>query len=405
MKNKSSAQHWKQYRLDEIALIQGGGTPPRSEASYFGGNIPWVTPSDLPSIGLVTKLKKTKEGITESGLANSSAKLIEAGSILFSSRASIGKIAVTDKPCTTNQGFANFTPKRDIIDTWFLAYLLCRYTQDIKTLAGKTTFLEIPRKRLNEFKVDIPEISEQRRIVARIKECLERVDEIEKMRKEAKFDLEMLRSAVFADYIESIIESEFQNSILGDAVAECKYGTSKKSNSDKCGFPIIRMGNIQSGRLVTTDLKHVELPKKEEKKYLLQDGDILINRTNSLELVGKSAIYKGLPGDWVYASYLIRLRVDPAKAIPEYVNAVINSRIGRNYVSRTARRAIGMVNINAQEIKRMPIPLPSLGEQEAIIDKINEAEPLIDEMVAFFQDNGLSHLRDSILRKAFAGEL
>ena len=124
-----------------------------------------------------------------------------------------------------------------------------------------------------------------------------------------------------------------------------------------------------------------------------------------MELVGKSAVIKGLPGDWVYASYLIRLRVDKTKALPTYVNAMINSRIGRNYVYRTARRAIGMVNINAQEIQRMPLPLPPIDEQQSLVDKMNETEPIINELSGQFRADGITYLRESILRKAFAGEL
>ena len=165
------------------------------------------------------------------------------------------------------------------------------------------------------------------------------------------------------------------------------------------------MGNIQGGRIDTTDLKYIEMPKNEQKKYDLKEGDILINRTNSLELVGKSAVFKGLSGDWIYASYLIRIRVNKNKALPEYVNAIINSRIGRGYVYRTARRAIGMVNINAKEIQRMPLPLPSIAVQTELIEKMNEVEPLVDELTEHFQEDGIAHLRESILRKAFAGEL
>lgn len=396
---------WASYRLDELAIIQGGGTPKRSEPAYFGGDIPWVTPSDLPAVGIISKLGRTKNTITKDGLARSSAKLIEPNSVLFSTRASIGKIAVTNTECATNQGFANFTPANNKIDTWFLAFLLQRFTSEIQNLSSKTTFQEVPKGRLKSFKVEVPSLEEQLRIVARIKECMERVDEIEKLRAESLKEGDRIQSAVFADYISSYIKNRITNHELGDVIVDCKYGTSKKANTQGEGYPILRMGNIQSGKIDTTNLKHIDLNSSEKNKYLLQEGDILINRTNSLELVGKSAVFFGLSGDWVYASYLIRLRIDLAKALPEYVNAVINSRIGRNYVFKTARRAIGMVNINAKEIQRMPLPLPSLEEQRELIEKIIESEPLIDELASIFKKDGLSYLRESILRKAFAGEL
>ena len=122
--------NWTTSKLADIATILGGGTPSRAEPSYFGGDLPWVTPTDLAPIGKIVALGDVAESLTRTGLQNSSAKLIPAESVLFSSRASIGKIAVTDRVCATNQGFINLTPKKDIVCPWFLAYLLGRYTSD-----------------------------------------------------------------------------------------------------------------------------------------------------------------------------------------------------------------------------------------------------------------------------------
>ncbi len=323
--------------------------------------------------------------------------------IVIGRKGSIGKLHYSDIPCWPIDTAYYLDELNTEIDSSYLFYFL-----HTAGLAGKNKAGAIPsllRPDLEAVEVPVPPLDEQRRIVARIKECMERVEEIEGLRAEASEDLEYLPSAVFADYVESLNHSELGDSVLGDVVTDCKYGTSKKANTSGKGCPVLRMGNIQAGRLDISDLKHIALPKTERKKYLLQEGDILINRTNSLELVGKSAVFTGLLGDWVYASYLIRLRIDSAKALPQYVNAVINSRIGRGYVYRTARRAIGMVNINAKEIQRMPLPLPPLDEQAALVEKMNEAAPLIDELTSFFQEDGISHLRESILRKAFAGEL
>ena len=122
---------WQSHTLEEVARIRGGGTPSRANGAFFGGDIPWVTPTDLPPIGRLTMLGSVKGSITAAGLANCSAKLIPEGSVLFSSRASIGKIAVANRVCTTNQGIVNFIPDRSRVDTWFLAYLLCYHTGDL----------------------------------------------------------------------------------------------------------------------------------------------------------------------------------------------------------------------------------------------------------------------------------
>jgi type I restriction enzyme, S subunit len=188
--------NWTMTRLADIADIQGGGTPSRAEPAYFGGELPWVTPTDLAPIGRIGTLGGVAQSITDAGLRNSSAKLIPAGSVLFSSRASIGKIAVTDRPCATNQGFINLTPDAESVCPWFLAYLLGRYTSDLIQLAGKTTFLEIPRGKFRDFEVAIPPIQEQRRIVARVRECMERVEEIEVLRDSSRSQQQFLSAAV-----------------------------------------------------------------------------------------------------------------------------------------------------------------------------------------------------------------
>ncbi len=263
----------------------------------------------------------------------------------------------------------------------------------------------VPAEYLAKARIPLPPVEEQHRLVELIKEQLNRVNEMENLRAETLKDCERLQSSVFADFVESTKQTEIAMATLGEVLTDCKYGTSVKANLDGIGCPVLRMGNIKGGQLDVTDLKYIDLPNAERARYLLQRGDILVNRTNSLELVGKSAIFGSLPGEWVYASYLVRLRVDLSKALPEYVNGVINSRIGRNYVLRTARRAIGMVNINAQEIKRMPLPLPSMETQKVLVDRMQATSPLINSLAEQMNNDAIVCLRESILRKAFAGEL
>ena len=336
--------------------------------------------------------------------------LIDTGEVLLSwsgtPGTSFGCFRWERGPGVLNQHIFKVIVDESQIDSdFFIAAVNSRLEEMISKAHGGVGLRHITKSKLEAIHLPVPPLPEQRRIFARIKDCMERVEEIEELRGLAVVESEFLGSAVFADYVESLSVTECRAASLGDILADCKYGSSTKASRDSNGTPVLRMGNIQDGRLDTKDLKYISLPKCEISKYLLKDGDILINRTNSLELVGKSALFEGLEGEWIYASYLVRLRIDRSLALPEYVNAVINSRIGRNFVLRTARRAIGMVNINAQEIARMPIPLPSLEEQHELIMRMKEAEPLVISLNEEFADISISHLRDAILRKAFAGEL
>ena len=149
---------------------------------------------------------------------------------------------------------------------------------------------------------------------------------------------------------------------LGTVVDMIQYGTSEKANSSGIGTPIIRMNNIIDGVLNLSALKHIQLREAERRKLLLKKGDILFNRTNSKELVGKCAVFDGT-GDYIFASYLIRVRVDVAKVYPDYLAYVINSPLGRQQIDALSRQIIGQANINSEELRSFEIPLPPLETQ------------------------------------------
>jgi type I restriction enzyme S subunit len=136
---------------------------------------------------------------------------------------------------------------------------------------------------------------------------------------------------------------------LGSVLELVQYGTSEKANTKREGVPILRMNNIVDGVLNTRDLKHIDLPEKERIRILLQGGDILFNRTNSKELVGKCAVFHE-GGYYVFASYLIRLRVESQKAFPDFLAFAINSLIGRMQIDALSRQIIGQANINTEEL-------------------------------------------------------
>ena len=228
------------------------------------------------------------------------------------------------------------------------------------------------------------------------------MDEISGLRIESSKEAINLERAFFSDFLNEI---DAPTVPLGEVVSRIQYGTSGKANTNKLGIPLLRMGNIKNGYLDVSDLKYIELSKKDIGKYALNEGDILFNRTNSLELVGKAAVFKDFKDQWVFASYLIRLEIDQKKAIPDFICGLINSHLGRDFIIKTARRAIGMVNINAKEIQSFLIPLPDLSDQNRIIQKINNARPVASEIRNYLNDGFIEKLPSAILQKAFSGEL
>lgn len=156
---------------------------------------------------------------------------------------------------------------------------------------------------------------------------------------------------------------------LGSLLELVQYGTSEKANTNNDGVAVIRMNNILDGELDLEKLKHLRLSKNEMGKLLLKDGDILFNRTNSKELVGKCAVFQA-QGEYVFASYLIRIRANSSKANPHFLAYAVNSPIGRQQINALSRQIIGQANINSVELRGLQIPLPPLSVQKQIMERV-----------------------------------
>lgn len=173
---------------------------------------------------------------------------------------------------------------------------------------------------------------------------------------------------------------------LGKVLEIVQYGTSQKAQEFGDGVPVVRMNNIVDGRLDFSDLKFISLPYSELKKLLLRRGDILFNRTNSKELVGKCAVFDS-EADFVFASYLIRLRIREGAADPDYIAYAINSAIGRFQIDALSRQIIGQANINTEELRGLRIPMPPLAIQKRLATRIfSERERSMDLQVEARRD-------------------
>jgi type I restriction enzyme S subunit len=160
-----------------------------------------------------------------------------------------------------------------------------------------------------------------------------------------------------------------------------QYGCSKRATPEPVGVPILRMNNLQAEGWDFSDLKYVDISPHEIERWQLQRGDIVFNRTNSKELVGKCEVFDQ-DGIWVFASYLMRLRVNREEAEPDFVSAFLNTRAGRVQIDRESRQIIGMSNINAQEIRSLRVPLPKPHRQRELLTSLDSARELRKDKLA-----------------------
>ena len=199
------------------------------------------------------------------------------------------------------------------------------------------------------------------------------------------------------------LPEKWKYTFLNKLCESFQYGTSKKSN--KSGeVPVIRMGNLQNGYIDWSALVYTS-DKEEIKKYKLQAGDVLFNRTNSSILVGKTSIYLGKKPA-IYAGYLIKIN-NFYELNSEYLNYALNSQYAKKYCNRVKSDGVNQSNINAQKLGRFEISLPPLEEQKEIVRQVDKLFILADNLETHYKKakEKIDKLPRSVLAKAFRGEL
>ncbi len=164
---------------------------------------------------------------------------------------------------------------------------------------------------------------------------------------------------------------------IGSILSKCQYGISKEMNEDGLGIEIYRMNELEDGLCKDHDLKFVDIDEKTRNLYYLKPNDILFNRVNSIDFVGRTAIYKHEDKNRVFASYLVRVNTDEKIVLPDYLNIFLNCKYGKKELKRKARWAVNQANINAEELKRIVLPIAPMSIQQKIEFMVNKSHSLI----------------------------
>ncbi len=158
--------------------------------------------------------------------------------------------------------------------------------------------------------------------------------------------------------IKGITEGKYPVQKVRNILLSYQYGLSSKASEEPIGTPMLRMNNINNSELDVDDLKYIQIEKGQKEKVLLNKGDLIFNRTNSKELVGKTAVFE-LNEEFTFASYLIRLKINTEKVNVHYLNYLFNSPIGRIQIDMISRQVLGQANVNAQEVQDFIFPIPT----------------------------------------------
>lgn len=344
----------------------------------------------------------TERTLTDAGLANSSARPLPPKSVILSSRAPIGHLVINTVPMSFNQGCKGLIPKNGL-HYKFLYYFLIANVDLLNELGTGTTFKELSGGKLKDVSLPMPSLAEQKRIVAILDEALEGIDQATA---NAERNLANARElyANRVDYFFLSPPSDWKVQTLGDVCHTFDYGTARKS-SPRGEMPVLRMGNIQNGEIDWTDLVYTD-DVDDKKKYALSAGDVLFNRTNSAEHVGKTAIFRG-EREAIFAGYLIRVGYDRSRVDGEFINFYLNSHAARSYGKSVMAQSVNQANISGGKLKEFLFPHPNLLVQKSIAVELLALKSACGNLSLLYvkKISALNNLRNAVLRKAFSGQL
>jgi type I restriction enzyme S subunit len=252
---------------------------------------------------------------------------------------------------------------------------------------------------VSQLTIPLPDLAEQRRIAA----ILDKADAVRRKRQQALALTDELLRSTFLDMFGDPVTNPkgWEVVTIGDLVDDVKYGSSTKAGASG-KWPMLRMNNItSSGGWDFADLKYVDLVESELEKYTVRSGDLLFNRTNSKELVGKTAVYRE-DTPMAFAGYLIRARAN-SEADPEYISGYLNSAHGKTTLRGMCKSIIGMANINAKELQAIRLLKPPMELQHdfgSVVRKVEERRSRLVKGITVADE-----LFNSVLQRAFRGEL
>lgn len=290
------------------------------------------------------------------------------------------------------------------------SYIVQKQIQEVITTGCQP---KLAIKKIEQLKIPLPPINEQQRIVERIKSLFAKLDRAKELIENTLAQFEQNKMAILHKAFtgeltakwrkeNNIDLSSWQEKTIDELCTSLKYGTSKKSNPEG-SVVVLRMGNLQNGEIDWSNLMYTD-DKDDIEKYLLKKGDVLFNRTNSPELVGKTSIYRGeYPA--IYAGYLIKL--DYGKdIIGEYLNYIMNSTKAKHYCYTVKTDGVSQSNINAKKIGAFEIPVPTIEEQQEIVNILDKLLAKYNKIKNLEQQlEKIELLKKAILAKAFRGEL
>ncbi|MEA3457896.1 MAG: restriction endonuclease subunit S [Candidatus Thermoplasmatota archaeon] len=386
MSGNNIPEGWKRVKLGDVAEIVGGGTPKTTVTEFWNDEIAWLTPRDLSKFS-GRYICNGERNISKLGLEKSSAKILPKGTVLLSSRAPVGYLAIAANEISTNQGFRSLIPNSET-NNLFLFYLLKNNVEYLKSQSTGTTFGELAGSTLKLLSFLFPPLPEQRAIALVLSSLDDKIDMLHHQNE----TLEAMAETLFRQWLVEEADAEWEERPL-DEIADYLNGLACQKYPPKNEIdilPVLKIKELRNGFTDKSDWASTDIPDE----YFVQSGDIIFSWSGSLMV----KIWDG--ADCILNQHLFKVT---SEHYPKWFYYLWTKHHMNRFISIAEGKATTMGHIKRGDLSNSKVLIPETSEFE---DMDKNISPMVDKIVINnYQIRKLESMRNLLLPKLISGEV
>mgnify|MGYP001942264881 CR=1 FL=1 len=384
---------WPMVALSSIAEVVTGNTPSKTDDSFFGGEIPFVTPGEL-DLGYVESAKQT---LTEKG-AEVVARLIPKNSVMVCCIGSLGKVGISSVPVVTNQQINSLVVDEDLASPLYVYYFCKTLKNVLVDMAPKTTVSIVNKTKFSALEIPLPPLETQKQIAA----VLEKADQLRRDCQQMEQELNSLAQSVFIDMFGDPVTNPmgWEMATLGSLCEKITDGTHKTPTYMNEGVKFLSAKNISSGEIDWVNTKYISMEEHESliKRCNPEVGDVLLAKSGTIGIA--AMVNKDIEFSLFESAALIKYKRSLLSA--EYVLALLNSESIKQLYRRNTK-GNSIKHLHLIDIRSLEVPVPSMDIQKEFEGKIKSLHRLRNDNRSLAVDNDMNF--NALMQKAFKGEL
>ena len=382
---------WRELRLEDVADFQQGGTPSKSRAEYWDGNIPFVTGADLREFRI--DRDSARSFLTAKGLNSGATAICEPGALLLTTRTRVGLTSIAKETMGASQDIT-LLRANGLANPSYLCRILVSHATLLQRRSRGTTIQGVSREDVASLPILLPPLSEQRAIAAvldSIDEAIERTEEVIAATERLRESLlhELLGRGVPGWHSEwkevrgiGTIPADWEVVRLED-VAEVQTGRAVNRKVTEDGgleIPYLSVANVKDRYLDLSIVKTMVVTEREIVRYRLRDGDVLFTEGGDADKLGRGTVWHGEIPLCLHQNHIFAVRPREGEFRPEFLAAFAASAPGKRYFLGAAKQTTNLASINSTQLKQMPLPLPGIREQARIIEMLSVSDEAIEQV-------------------------